>query len=55
MSKIVKSMEYAALEKTFKGVRDMILITPTKVDSTLDFNFRKSLHGTHSIVHYGKV
>lgn len=43
MSKIVKSMEYAALEKTFSGVRDLILITPTKVDSTLDFNFRKSL------------
>ena len=43
MSKIVKSMEYAALEKTFKGVRDLILITPTKVDSTLDFNFRKNL------------
>lgn len=43
MSKVVKKMEYTALEKTFSGVRDLILITPTKVDSTLDFNFRKKL------------
>lgn len=43
MSKLVKNMEYAALEKEFSGVRDLLLITPTKVDSTLDVNFRKQL------------
>jgi large subunit ribosomal protein L10 len=31
------------LEKTFSTVRDLVLITPSKVDSTLDFNFRKQL------------
>jgi large subunit ribosomal protein L10 len=43
MSKLVKQMEYTALEKTFSGVRDLLLITPTKIDSGLDFNFRKQL------------
>ena len=43
MSKLVKNMELAALEKSFSGVRDLLLITPSKVDSTLDFNFRKKL------------
>ena len=43
MSKLVKSMELAALEKSFSGVRDLVLITPDKVDSTMDFNFRKKL------------
>lgn len=43
MSKLVKNMEFAALEKTFSGVRDLILLTPSKVNSGLDFNFRKQL------------
>ena len=43
MSKLVKSMELKALETTFSGVRDLLLITPNKVDSGLDFNFRKQL------------
>jgi large subunit ribosomal protein L10 len=43
MSKAVKQMEYTALEKAFAGVRDLVLITPSKVDSGLDFNFRKQL------------
>ena len=43
MSKLVKNMEFTALEKTFSRVRDLLLITPSKVDSTLDFNFRKQL------------
>ena len=38
MSKLVKNMEYTALEKTFSGVRDLLLITPSKVDSGLDFS-----------------
>lgn len=43
MSKLVKKMEYTALEKTFSGVRDLVLITPTKIDSGVEYNFRKKL------------
>lgn len=43
MSKLVKKMEYAALEKTFHGVRDLVLLGPGKVDSALDASFRKTL------------
>lgn len=43
MSKLVKKMELTALEATFSGVRDLLLITPEKVDSALEFNFRKQL------------
>lgn len=43
MSKLVKSLEFAALEKSLKGVRDLVLIAPNKVDSLLDFTFRKNL------------
>jgi ribosomal protein L10 len=43
MSKAVKQMEYDALAKTFSGVRDLLLISPSKIDSGLDFNFRKQL------------
>jgi large subunit ribosomal protein L10 len=43
MSKLVKQMEYTALEQTFSGVRDMVLLSPSKVDSTVDYNFRKQL------------
>ena len=43
MSKAVKQMEYTALEKTFSGVRDLVLIAPAKVNSTTDYNFRKQL------------
>src|SRR5262245_48732877 len=43
MSKEVKQMEFKALEKTFSGVRDLVLITPSKVDSATDFIFRKQL------------
>jgi ribosomal protein L10 len=43
MSKLVKQMEYTALEQTFSGVRDLVLLTPAKVDSGMDYNFRKQL------------
>jgi ribosomal protein L10 len=43
MSKAVKQMEYTALEKTFSGVRDLLLLTPSKIDSALEYNFRKQL------------
>ena len=43
MSKAVKQMEFTALEKTFAGVRDLVLINPSKVDSGMDYTFRKQL------------
>jgi ribosomal protein L10 len=43
MSKAVKQMEYSALERTFAGVRDLVLLSPSKIDSTTDYNFRKQL------------
>jgi len=43
MSKVVKNMEFTALEKEFSSVRDLVLITPAKIDAALDFNFRKQL------------
>lgn len=43
MSKAVKQMEIDALSKTFQGVRDMVLLSADKIDSQLDYNFRKTL------------
>ena len=43
MSKIVKQLEIDALATTFKGVRDLLLLTTDKVGSQLDFNTRKAL------------
>lgn len=43
MSKIVKKMEYDALSKTLHGVRDMVLIAPSKVGSLMEYTFRKNL------------
>src|SRR3954466_8492363 len=43
MSKLVKKMEYVALERTFSGVRDVVLLSPTKIDSGMEYNFRKQL------------
>jgi large subunit ribosomal protein L10 len=43
MSKAVKQMEYSALESTFRGVRDLVLLSPSKIDSGTDYHFRKQL------------
>ncbi len=43
MSKVVKALEYADIEKSLSGVRDFIVVAPSKVNSSLDFNFRKAL------------
>jgi large subunit ribosomal protein L10 len=43
MSKAVKQMEMDALAQTFGRVRDMVLLTATKVDAGLDHAFRKQL------------
>src|SRR5215207_5802489 len=45
MSKVVKRMELDALDNTFNGVRDMVVLTSTKVDAGLDHLFRSSLRG----------
>ena len=43
MSKVVKQMELDALTQNLGGVRDMVLLTSTRVDASLDYNFRKGL------------
>ncbi len=43
MSKIVKQMELDSLTRTFQGVRDLVLLTADKVESQLDYTFRKTL------------
>jgi ribosomal protein L10 len=43
MSKKVKELELNDLSKTFKGVKDMVLLQPLKLDSAADFEMRKAL------------
>jgi large subunit ribosomal protein L10 len=43
MSKLVKKMEFDALTKTFQGVRDMVLLSSTKVGAQLEYSTRKAL------------
>jgi len=43
MSKKIKELELNALRQRFQGVKDYILVEPTKVDATTDYNFRKTL------------
>src|SRR5436190_7574452 len=43
MSKKVKELELNNLRATFKGVKDMILLEPLKLDSATDFDMRRKL------------
>lgn len=43
MSKKIKELELNTLRKTFKGVKDMVLLQPLKLDSAADFEMRKTL------------
>lgn len=43
MSKKIKEMELNALRTTFKGVKDLVLLQPLKLDSAADFEMRKKL------------
>lgn len=43
MSKKIKDLELNDLRKTFKGVRDFVLLEPLKLDSAADYTLRKSL------------
>jgi large subunit ribosomal protein L10 len=43
MSKKIKELELNDLRKTFKGVRDFVLLQPLKLDSAADYTLRKGL------------
>ncbi len=43
MSKKIKELELNTLRKAFKGVRDMVLLEPIKLDSAADYEMRKKL------------
>ncbi|AMV24648.1 50S ribosomal protein L10 [Gemmata sp. SH-PL17] len=43
MSKKIKELELNDLRKTFKGVRDFVLLEPLKLDSAADYTLRKNL------------
>ena len=43
MSKKIKELELNTLRKTFKGVKDLVLLEPLKLDSAADFEMRKKL------------
>jgi ribosomal protein L10 len=43
MSKRIKELELNDLRKTFKGVRDFVLLQPLKLDSAADYEMRKTL------------
>lgn len=45
MSKAVKQLELDDLRKTFKDVKDYVLLEPIKLDSAAEYTFRKSLRG----------
>jgi ribosomal protein L10 len=43
MSKKIKEFELNDLRKTFKGVKDFVLLQPLKLDSAADYEMRKTL------------
>jgi large subunit ribosomal protein L10 len=43
MSKKIKELELNDLRKTFKGVRDLVLLEPLKLDSAADYELRRGL------------
>jgi large subunit ribosomal protein L10 len=43
MSKKIKELELNDLRKTFKGVRDFVLLQPLKLDSAADYQLRRGL------------
>jgi large subunit ribosomal protein L10 len=43
MSKKIKELELNNLRATFKGVKDMVLLEPLKLDSATDYDMRKKL------------
>ena len=43
MSKAIKQLELDDLRKSLSGVKDYVLLEPVKLDSTTEYNFRKTL------------
>src|ERR1700741_214053 len=43
MSKKVKELELNNLRATFKGVKDLVLLEPLKLDSAADYELRRGL------------
>lgn len=43
MSKKIKELELNTLRATFKGVKDLVLLEPIKLDSATDYELRKRL------------
>lgn len=43
MSKKIKEMELNELRKTFRDVRDLVLLEPLKLDSSADYELRRGL------------
>lgn len=43
MSKKIKELELNDLRRTFKGVRDFVLLQPLKLDSAADYELRRGL------------
>jgi ribosomal protein L10 len=43
MSKKIKELELNSLRQTMRGVKDMVLLEPLKLDSAADFELRKKL------------
>jgi large subunit ribosomal protein L10 len=43
MSKQIKQMEMDALKKSFQGVRNLVVMTSSRVDAGADFQMRKAL------------
>ncbi len=39
----IKDLELNALRRTFDGVRDLLFLEPNRIDSELDYEFRKTL------------
>lgn len=43
MSKKIKELELNTLRETFKGVKDLVMLEPLKVDAATDYEMRKKL------------
>src|SRR5437016_1726926 len=54
MSKQIKQMQMDALKTTFKGVRDLVVLSVTKVDATLDNVVRRNLRKKNVHLHMVK-
>lgn len=54
MSKLIKQMEMDALKSTFNGVRDIVVLSITGVNATLDHGLRNNLRKKNIKLHFVK-